>query len=373
MRKFLIQLLIFTSPLTICLGYQSFILWRSKENFNTIDKLITGKEKYLIGYKHEKNYHYVKWAYLNENEKKDIWALGSSRVLQFRDKMFDSSFYNVGYTIESINDFRTFLKSIPEAKHPKYIIIALDQWMFNLAWEKLTSKATVNSWQNSFSIFPSLTDIYPFYKDFYKGKYPLKTLLRDNPILKIGLNATFNNTGFRNDGSMYYGGQIAKLLTNDKRAADYKYSNTFERIKKGNRRFEYGKSVNEKALVELNELLKYCKEHQIEVVGFLPPFADMVFSKLIETNHYDYMKEIYSKVKPIFYNYKYEMYDFSRVSLCNSNDSETIDGFHGGELTYQKMLINMMDSGSILNRVTNIERLKSDLAKNKNNYIIYDY
>jgi len=286
--------------------------------------------------------------------------------------MFDSSFYNAGYTISGLNDFRPFLKSIPNAKHPKYIIIGLDQWMFNSSWDRLNSTPSVKSWQNSFSFYPDPDDIYLIYKDLYAGKYPLDSLQQHNPVQKIGLNATFNNIGFRNDGSMYYGGQIVKLMNHDRTARDYEYSNTFDRIKRGNQRFEYGKSVNEKAVLELNELLKYCKEQKIEVIGFLPPFADKVYSKMNESDNYNYMKEIYSKVKPVFDNFKFEIYDFPKVSLCNSNDNETIDGFHGGELTYQKILIIMLDSGSILNQVTNVKRLKIDLSKNKNNYIIYD-
>ena len=119
--------------------------------------------------------------------------------------------------------------------------------------------------------------------------------------------------------------------------------------------------------------MKYCKNNKIEIIGFLPPFADEVYSKMYEGNNYNYLKEIYKKAKPIFDKYNYEVYDFSNVSLCNSNDHETIDGFHGGELTYQKLLIKMLDSGSILNQVTNVKRLKTDLSKNINNYIIYSY
>ncbi|MBI3335398.1 MAG: hypothetical protein HY001_02775 [Candidatus Portnoybacteria bacterium] len=374
MERFLIQVFIFTSPFIILLAPPSYVLWQSKENFYKIDNIVASKEKYLIGYAYnENNYRFLKWTYLNLNENKTIWALGSSRILSFRENMFDATFYNAGYTISSINDFRPFLNSIPNDKHPKYIIIGLDQWMFNSSYDALDSSPSPESWQNSFTFYPKPSAYKTFYEDLFAGKYAFISLKQDNAIHKIGLNAIVNNTGFRNDGSMYYGGQIVKLINNDPTASDYNYSDTFDRIKQGNRRFEYSKSANEKALFELEKLLKYFNDHQINVVAFLPPFADKVYDKMNESDdNYGYLKEIYSRIKPIFDKYNYEVYDFSKVSLSNSSDKETIDGFHGGEVTYQRILITMLDSGSILNQVANVKRLKNDLTNKKNSYIIYE-
>lgn len=375
MKRFLNQLFIFTIPLIILGSLPTYILWQSKENFYTIEKILSSEEQYLIGYAyHENNYGFLKWTYLNSNKKKNVWALGSSRVLQFRENMFDSTFYNAGYTILSIADFKPFLKSLPSSKHPEYIIIGLDQWMFNESYDALNFDPLPESWKNSFTFSPKIFPTYKtIYADLFAGKYSFNALIESsNSYHKIGLNAKMKNTGFRNDGTMYYGDQIMKLMNKDPAANDFNYSNTLDRIKQGNRRFQYCKSVNEKALSKLNELLKYCKDQQINVIAFLPPFADKVYDKMQESGQYVYLKEIYHKIKPLFDKYNYEIYDFSKVSLCNSNDNETIDGFHGGEVTYQKLLISMLDSSSILSQVTSIKKLKNDLLKKKNNYIVYD-
>ena len=374
MFEFTKKTLLFLCPLLVCLGLPFYILWKSKENYHTIDSIVTKKEKYLVGYAfNEQNYNFLKWTYLNSNENKTIWALGSSRVLPFRKNMFDVSFYNAGYTITSINDFKPFLQSLPKEKLPKYLILGLDQWMFNASFDALDKTPKVTSWQNSFTAIPKIFPTFQtVYEDLYHKKYHLSNLKEDNFICKIGLNAVINNTGFVNDGSMYYGGQITKLINNDTTAIDYQYSNTLDRIKQGNRRFQYGKSVNEIALIKLNEFLKYCKVNQINVIAFLPPFADKVYNTMNESNNYAYLKEIYTKIKPTFDSYNYEIYDFSSVTSCNSNDNETIDGFHGGEVTYQKMLIIMLEKSSVLNKVTNIQKLKTDLINKKNNYVIYE-
>jgi hypothetical protein len=375
MKKFLISILIFIIPFLIFFSLPTYILYKSKENFYNIDKLLSSNHNYLIGYSYnQNNYGYLKWSYLNLNENKFVWTLGSSRVLQFRKEMFDTTFYNAGYTISSISDFRPFLKSLPDFKKPKYLILGLDQWMFNESYDSLNTIPSTENWQKSFSFVPKP---YPTYKsvytDLYVGKYNLSLISdNNNSFYKIGLHANISNTGLRNDGSFFYGDQIKKLINNDKTANDYNYSDTYDRIEKGDRRFQFGQSVNNKAVLELNELLKYCKSQQINVIAFLPPFADKVYQQMINSRKYPYLENIFNSIKPIFDNHNYEIYDFSMVSLCGSNDNETIDGFHGGDVTYQKILISMLDSMSILNKVTNINRLKNDMIYKKNNYLIYD-
>lgn len=350
-----------------------FILWKSKENFYSIDKIVLSENKYLISYAYnENNYGYLKWSYLNSNNRKSIWTLSSSTVLQFRSQMFDTSFYNAGFTIVSIYDFRQFLKSLPDNKYPDYLIIGLNHFMFNSAVPSSNSCRSVDSWQNAFTFYPNQSVYINIYKDLILGKYTFSSFQYDKSIFKIGINGFVTDNGFRNDGSRYYGGQIVKLLNNDSTARDYHYLLTFDRIKQGDRGFQYCKSVDPNALLELSELLQYCKDHKINVIAFLPPFADIVYNKMIESNNYNYLNELFNKVKPIFAKYNFEVYDFSHVSLCGSNDNETLDGLHGGAVTYQRLLISMLESGSILNQVTNIERLKKDLLNKKNNYVVYE-
>lgn len=373
MKKFCIQTFVFISPLFLILTIISFILEYSGEYFTKIEELVRKNEKYLIGYGYnQNNYKYLKWFYLNSHERKSVIALGSSRVLQFRASMFDTSFYNAGYTISSVNDFLPFLQGIPKSKYPEYLIIGLDQWMFNKNYDNLTVLRTKESWKNSFVKYPTKNTYWDVFKNIFKGKYN-KLFLQNSSSDYIGLSAKINNKGFRNDGSIYYGDQIIKLIKNDTTANDYKYRDTYNRIKNGNRRFEYGIFVNDSALIVLDKFLNYCSENHIKLIAFLPPFADKVFNSMIKTENYNYLNEIYPKIKPLFDKYAYEIYNFSTVSSCNSSDKETIDGFHGGEITYQKILINMLNSGSILNNVSNPMRLKNDLIKSKNKYIVYDY
>lgn len=349
----------------------------SGENYKSIDDIVKSKNDYLIGYAYnESNYRYLKQIELKSRQAQHIIALGSSRVLQFRDKMFTKPFYNAGYTISSISDFIPFIEFNLENKRPEVLIIALDQWMFNEKWDNLEDyNMSEKQWNSSFNYNASVGTIFNVWSDLFSGKYGLEILTTSNTYhnkqLKIGLNAIVNNTGFRKDGSIFYGDQIHKLLSNDSTAIDFGYFDTYSRIENGNRRFEYGAKVNDKALQILSDLLIYCKNKNIYVVAILPPFANAVNSKMKQSGNYVYMDSIYSKSIELFRKQQFELWDLSNLSKYNSNDDETIDGFHGSEVAYLKMLIYMIENGSKLKRYANVEKLKNDLNNRQNNYTVY--
>ena len=124
---------------------------------------------------------------------------------------------------------------------------------------------------------------------------------------------------------------------------------------------------------ELKLFLQWCKINKIEVVAFLPPFADKVLQRMKETGDYEYLSKIYSSTLPIFKQQGFEYYNFPSVSTCNSNDAETIDCFHGREVTYLKILMKILKQKSIRNQVTNLKKIKRDVTNSQNRYLVYEY
>tara|TARA_B110000003_G_C16484667_1_gene471106 strand:- start:33 stop:893 length:861 start_codon:yes stop_codon:yes gene_type:complete len=285
--------------------------------------------------------------------------------------MFQSSFYNAGHTINTVGDFKSFLKGITIDKYPKYLIIGLDQWMFNVNYNNgMVAGKPKYYWSNNFSQYPRPDTYLSVYKSLFKGKFGID-IIKNSSSNKIGLNALLNNKGFRNDGSVYYGSQISKLINRDISANDFKFNNTFSRIKNGNRRFEYSEKVNDLAVDELHNLLSFCKKNNINVVAFTPPFANSVYYKMISSNKYLYIDSLESKLQKVFNEYNYEFYNYSSAELLGSNDDEFIDGFHGSEVVYAKILIDMLKKHSILNEVTEIDKLYNDIEFKINRFTLY--
>ena len=376
MKKFICKTAFFIFPIVLLVLPIILTLKISRENYTSINQIILNEQKGLIGYIYnEQNYNYIKWTTIVKRKRHSVIALGSSRVLQFREEMFDAPFYNAGFTISSVSDYKPFLQSLPKTKLPNVLIIGLDQWMFNSAWPDQSSSKEQSYWKNSFHFIPSLTILKLCLKDLFNGKYSFKDLINKSTEkeknLKIGINAIFNDTGLRNDGSMLYGSQIKKLLQQDSTASDFEFKDTFSRIEKGDRRFQYGSVISTNFNDQLDELLEFCESNQIYVIAFLPPFANEVQSKIKENGNYTYMNEATEVARVHLKKYNFEFWDLSDLNLYGSNDKEVIDGFHGGELTYQKMLIYMLEHNSELLEYTDSNRLKTDLQNQRNRYAVY--
>jgi hypothetical protein len=376
MKKFLLKIVVFFLPIIIVFLIPVAILFVTGENYQSIDGLIKGEQNYLIGYAYnEGNYKYLKQKELENRQSLSVLALGSSRVLQFRDKMFTKPFYNAGYTVVRISEFTQFVKSNLINKKPKVLLVGLDQWMFNKNWDDLKNYGKKNiDWKSSYNYNASISTIFKIFSDLASKKYGLETILpnyEQSNQKKIGLQAFLKNTGFRKDGSFFYGNQISKLLSCDSTAEDFEYVDTYSRIENGNRCFEYGDKVSEISLQALNDFLSLCKSNNIYVVAILPPFANSVNYKMKQSGNYSYMDSIYYKAINMFEYYHFELWDMSNLNNYYSSDDETIDGFHGSEVTYTRILINMIKNGSKLKDFTNLEVLQNDLLNRENNYSVY--
>ena len=95
-------------------------------------------------------------------------------------------------------------------------------------------------------------------------------------------------------------------------------------------------------------------------------------STLKQKEKYTYMDSIFIKSNKLFTQQGFELWDMSNLNKYGSNDSETLDGFHGSETSYLKMLIYMVENGSELKKYTNINNLRHDLDNRKNGYEVYD-
>lgn len=369
MKKFISKIVWFSLPIAVVLLVPVITLRSYKENFYHIDEVVKTDQDYLIGYAYnENNYKYLKYKVLTEIDRVNVWAVGSSRSLQFRREMFSKSFYNAGYTITTIKDFVPFLKSISPDKYPDILIVNLDQWMFNENYDQLKSTPNVIQWTDAFTEFPSYKTIVNVWTDVFQYKY---SLLNNGDVKNIGLNAAVNNRGFRPDGSMYYGNQVEKLLVNDSTANDFEFKDTFNRIRFGSNRFQYGKEFNSNTVEEVKNLLLFCRVHDIELIAFLPPYAPRVYEVMSASGEYAYMDSIQSNLIDLFRSREYSLYDFTNPTQIQSNDDEFIDGFHGGEKTYARILLEMLKTNEKLSEYVNSDRLRRDIDS-ANPLILYN-
>lgn len=284
------------------------------------------EKDFIIGEPYNKNYiKLFKWQ--KNIDEVDLVAIGSSRVLQFKSEFFADSFFNLGYLVGTP---KQTLELIRDKKiHNKTIIISLDQWAFNKEWAK-NQGAFIKPSQTSF--FKSsvsagrLIDII---------KLKLLPIQNSSDILKIGAGANISLDGIISDGSYYYGKIYHGLLTNNQNLVgeDYNFSNTIERIKQGNRRFEYGTECDLIALKDFEDLVRYNKQNGNRVIYFFPPFAPTI-QNLLKSENYTYIAQSAEKINQIAKENNVSFFDYT---FMKSTDAMYIDGFHGGARLYYEI------------------------------------
>ena len=374
MKKFIYQILIFLSPFASVLIIIILFLFHTGEFFTPLNKLILSGEDYLIGHHHQKNYSPIKWKELTLNKRRKVWILGTSRVMSFRQEMFETSFYNANDVakFKIISDYLDFLKNIPKEKYPEVIILGLDQNMFQTAQQDVLlydSKKLDWSYQQ---FFPDSNYLRAFvYKIIYE--YDLSViinhLLKQNNKNRIGLAAVLENTGYRKDGSWNFNREVKRVLKFDEQKL--KFSQDIYRINNGGYRFGFSDEVNLKSVFELKNLVEYCDKNNINVVAMINPFPKSINEEIMKNGKHAYMNKIFPTVKQIINNANLEIWDINNLTNYNMNDDEFIDGLHGIEVVAIKTLLCMIDNNSLLKDFVNKNKIIKKLRKSRNNYLVY--
>lgn len=363
---FLLPLLLFFIPV--------LLLYYCGEIFIDVRNLARTNKEYVFGIAYSEIGRQFKFINIKERDQFEVIAIGSSRVQQFRQQMFDVSFYNASGVTQAVNEYEDFLRSLPKEKLPRYLLVGLDQWMFNYDYQKVyEDKGAPISWSDLSPVNRRLIQkTKNLCIDFASGK--IKNIFKVTDREFVGITALVDSSGFRNDGSYVYQALIRKLMDKNDPFQQIKFKSSFERIEKNCCRFQYGDKVNLRSLATLDSLLTFCTKNKIEVIAFLPPFSTTVFRKMMASQNYKYISNLYSQIKPTFDKHGFELYDFTGFKKdLESNDEMMIDGYHAGEVITTYMMAEMLALGSKLNSISSIGRIESDLQKITNTYFLYEY
>jgi len=282
--------------------------------------------------------------------------------MQFRQHMFTKEFVNVGGAMGSINEGINLLPDIINL-NPEIVLLGIDVWWFNDRYQKPAVKYKEPKNVNS---FPSTAHVIMVFNWLFEGKITYKEFFKSltNNISDIGV-AGQEKDGFGPDGSYYY----TRTITGKEKHFDRLFKGTFERIEHGNNRFEYNSSANKQHIdnfiLLLNELLK----NNINVVVFFPPFAKAVNERLHDMgDKYNYINDIKLKLN----ERKIVFYDYSNAYKVGSSDCEFIDGFHGGEITYMRILSDLVEKVPSLNEKVDKPFLMASIKKYTGKVFVQD-
>jgi hypothetical protein len=181
------------------------------------------------------------------------------------------------------------------------------------------------------------------------GKIQIKSITESDN--RYGITAMMNNAGYRtDDGSYYYG----KIIHDFKSGIKISFRDVEKRIKSGRHRFEWGAEVNDDAISILKSFVDYCKNNGIELVMFVPPYPTAIYNRMVESGKYRYML----KLDSTFSANNLRVHNFISLETIGSNDNEAVDGLHGSEVAYLRLIQELCKRETWFGKYIDYEQFK---------------
>ena len=298
--------------------------------------------------------------------KPEIAVVGSSRVMQFRGSYFRRPFVNVGGTAGNLSVLRSTIDAMLRIHRPQAVIIGLDFWWFSANWQKdpfapepPTSGSYVYDLETLKAPWKWLLEGKIGWREFFA---PLTGVFRDD---RFGIMAQRGNDGFASDGSWHYTADV----TGQQRPFDYQFGDTLKQVRYGIKAFAPAPVLSEEHLDAFAEIYCRLKSRGIQTYVFIAPLSATVLDAMRERQAgYPHLFSLYTALM----ERGIDVMDFTDPRKFGSSDCEFVDGFHGGEVTYTRILRDLVDRYHALVAYVDVERINRVLKEWKGHATVYD-
>lgn len=300
--------------------------------------------------------------------KPEIAAVGSSRVMQFRGAYFRKPFLNVGGTAGNLPVLRSTIDAMLRIHRPDAVIIGLDFWWFMPQWNPAPFKEeppTSGSYNYGFESLKKpwtwLLEGKLSARDFFAPLLPES--MGGFRSTRFGIMAQQTDDGFGSDGSWYYTAES----TGQKRPFDYQFEDTLKQVRYGIKAFYHAKplpdsrdagGISSAHLDAFAEIYCRLKARGIATFVFIAPLSPRVLDAMRE--HEDAYPHLF-RLRDALLARGIDVMDFTDARTFASGDCEFFDGFHGGEVTYARLLRDMADRWPALLAYVNMDKINETL------------
>lgn len=308
---------------------------------------------------HDLSYEYKLRLY--EKTLPNIVAIGSSRVLPFRKDVFNQTFLNMGRAMNNIDQGYFLTKDMLSIHTPKIAIIGLDFW-----WFVTNAQPNINYYKppldkSNLSIRLLIDPFIWIFQKKIDAQYyfqTLKSIFLRKKDHYIGINAQVKKDGFIKDGSYYY----LSLVTKNSTTLDTQFKNTISDIIQGRGLFPHHQKINEIFVQRFFEIVKMLEDNNVTVYVFIPPVSNTVYQLMSAKKEYEYVNQWIN----MFENFgSVKVHSFHNPEVVNGSDCEFIDGFHGGEILYLKILDDIAKQSDNKNLLHSLNNDYIHINKNK--------
>ena len=273
--------------------------------FIPIDDVIRmQRDNHEIIYGRREVFSTYKWEAIQQRTPK-VLILGSSRVMAFRSQFFhlnEDAIYNGGMELTNIRRVKWMLDELAQqSKLPEIIILGLDQDWFlpERASSTKIGRIQISAPMSQPPDLPTILNrVRAVIANIIENRYAIADILdRRDPFYQaytIGFNGIVSSNGFRWDGSRIVNPLRLHTLSDEQR-----FSNVYRLISANAERFRRSSAYDMEALDVLQDIIKFCNEHNIALITFSPPYAPSVYQQLIADGGYNYIPRLTNRLDEI--------------------------------------------------------------------------
>ena len=271
----------------------------------------------------------------------EIVAVGTSRAMQFREYHFTRPFYNLGGVNGKPPQYLNTLEQLFREAPPKVALVVIDFWTYCHRAGKTPDPVFATAPPPSAK--PASIVRLPV-ELLAEGKLSAKdyvAVLRQgvpevNGLRFLGVTGSLRMNGFARDGSRYTFASPTHLKG---APLSGRWRETLQRIESGTSNFRRNCTLDrakvDALLFEFIERLKSLGTQPVLIFGPLPQATLQAMAG--HPQAYAYVDELRRYVAE---KASVPVFDYHQGADIGSPDCEFRDGFHGGEITYMRMLLD---------------------------------
>jgi hypothetical protein len=289
---------------------------------------------------------------MTEGVHPDLLVLGSSRVMQIRETLFDrcssrSCFYNAGGAATTVRSAQKFFEHVAASGAPRVLLLGLDIWQLN-------PNDTTNS-HEPVDLTPGLAErlrrsigVVRQFTPQLENDGALRSVIAGDAAVPQGyrgVRAILRGEGFRPDGSYSYGDKFITDVSNQ--TPGQRSAEAVERIAKSCCRLEQFVRADPRALTELQDLVSLAQRSGTRVIAFTLPFSDEVMDAVDQNAALRAgFADVDQELRDLFRRNGAEFVRIARLSDAGCFPTEMLDGFHPTEVCGARILARLIASAS---------------------------
>lgn len=287
---------------------------------------------------------------LLDYHKPQIAVIGTSRAGPFRGSFFTKPFVNLQSTVDSPEVLHRFVASefLNDARL-KHLIIVAELW-----WFADTPKPDTSKLSQKVTIERKLKSLWSYFTHRTRGKERRQEVLaaigEGRLTSFMGIHGLVRREGFSAVGSFHY----EQIVSGRRVSNDKAFNFSLNALSLGEHRFPFGKQLNETAWANFASVLALLEQRKIEYTVVLAPFAPTV-ANAMKPERFRHYAALIKRLHEAEIPYS----DFTYPSTLGNDDCEYIDGFHGGDVVYARMLSQIVAKHATLRQFVDVEHLKS--------------